>query len=54
MQIISFEYSWMLMKTLEINERAQNNQGVVLTKLIKSHLMIVLEYQTWYQSNAKA
>ena len=31
------------MKTLEINEKAQNNQGVVLTKLIKSHLIIALE-----------
>ena len=53
MQIFSFEYSWILMKTLEINEKSQKNQGVVLTKLIISHLIIALEYQTWYQSNAK-
>ena len=43
----------MLIKTLEINEKWKKNQEVVLTKLIKSHLMIVLEYQTWYQINAK-
>ena len=34
------------MKTLEINEKSKKNQGVVLTKLIISHLIIALEYQT--------
>ena len=53
MQIISFEYSWIKMKTLEKDEKSQQNQGVVLTKLIISHLIIALEYQTWYKSNAK-
>ena len=46
MHIISFEYSGMIMKTLEINEQSQKNLGVVLTKLIISHLIIALEYQT--------
>ena len=46
MQIISFEYSSMLMKILEINEKSQKNQGVVLTKLFISYLIIALEYQT--------
>ena len=41
MQIISFEYSLMLMKTLERNEKSQKNQGVVLTKLLISYLIIV-------------
>ena len=43
----------MLMKTLEISEESLKNQGVKLTKLIISHLIIALEYQTRYQSNAK-
>ena len=34
------------MKTLEIIEKSQKNQGVLLTKLLISHLMIALEYQT--------
>ena len=34
------------MQTLEINEKSQKNQGVVLTKLIIAHLIIALEYQT--------
>ena len=34
------------MKTLEINEKSQKNQGTVLTKLITSHVIIALEYQT--------
>ena len=42
MQIISFEYSIMLMKTLEINEKSQKNSGVVLTKLLISYLIIAL------------
>ena len=46
MQMISFEYSGMLMKTIEINEKWQKNEGVVLTKFIISHLIIALEYQT--------
>ena len=43
----------MFMKTIEISEKSQKNQGVVLTKLIKSHLITALEYQILYQSNAK-
>ena len=35
----------MLMKTLEINENSQKNQGVVLTELVISRLIIALEYQ---------
>ena len=34
------------MKILEINEKSQKNQVVVITKLIISHLIIALEYQT--------
>ena len=34
------------MKTLEINEKFRKNQGVILTKLLISHLIIALEYQT--------
>ena len=34
------------MRTLEINEKSQKNQGLVLTKLIISRLIIALEYQT--------
>ena len=34
------------MKTLEINEKIAENQGVI-------HLIIALEYQIEYQSNAK-
>ena len=30
------------MKTLEINEKSQKNQGVVLTKLLISYLIIAL------------
>ena len=42
------------MKTLEINEKKiAENQGVIHTKLLIFHLIIALEYQTWYQSNAK-
>ena len=37
------------MKTFEINE----NQGVIHTKLLISHLIIALEYQIEYQSYAK-
>ena len=36
----------MLMKTLEIIEKSQKNQGVELKKLIIYHLIIALEYQT--------
>ena len=32
------------MKTLEINEKIAENQGVIHTKLLISHLIIVLEY----------
>ena len=41
------------MKTLDIIEKSQKNQGLLLTKLLIYHLLIALEYQTWYQSNAK-
>ena len=33
------------MKTLEINEKITENQGVIPTKLLISHLIIALEYQ---------
>ena len=36
-----------------MNEISQNNQGGMLTKLLISHLLIALDYQTLYQSNAK-
>ena len=45
MQIISSEYSRMFMKT-EINEKWQKNEGVVLTRLLISYLIIALKYQT--------
>ena len=32
------------MKTLEINEKFGKNQGVILTKVLISHLIIALEY----------
>ena len=41
------------MKTLEINEKFRKIQGVILAKFLISHLMIALEYQTWYQSKTK-
>ena len=41
------------MKILEINEKFRKNQGVILTKLLISHSIIALEYQTWYQSKTK-
>ena len=33
------------MKTLEINEIVAENQGVIPTKLLISHLIIAIEYQ---------
>ena len=49
-----FEYSWMFMKTLEMNKKkVQKNQGAILTKILVFHLIIAIEYQTWYHSNAK-
>ena len=33
------------MKTLEINEKIAENQGVMHKKLLISHLIIALEYQ---------
>ena len=53
MQIIYFEFSWMFMKTIEMNKKVQKNQGAILTKLLVFHFIIALEYQTWYHSNAK-
>ena len=41
------------MKTLEINGKSHKNQGTVLTKLIISHLIIALEYQTKINSHHK-
>ena len=38
---------------LEINEKIVEKQGVIHTKLLISHLIIALEYQVEYQSNAK-
>ena len=44
----------MFMKTIEMNKKkVQKNQGAILTKLLVFHLIIALEYQTWYHSNAK-
>ena len=37
-----------------MNEKLVENQGDVLTKLLISQILIPLEYQTLYQSNAKA
>ena len=47
---------WLLLnfnETLEINEKITENQGVIHTKLLISHFIIVLEYQIEYQSTAK-
>ena len=41
-----------LNKTLEINEKVRKNQGGVHTKLLISHLLSAIEYQTLYQFNA--
>ena len=41
------------MKALEINEKAQENQGGVFTKLLISQLVIAKEYKHWYQINDK-
>ena len=41
------------MKTLEINGKSHKNQEIVLTKLIISHLIIALEYQTKKKSHHK-
>ena len=41
------------MKSLEMNEKSQKNQGDILTKFFISQLLIVLEYQTCYQRNAR-
>ena len=51
---IKFEYSSVLMKTLEVNEKSRRNQGGILPKLLIYKLLITLEYQTGYSSNAKA
>ena len=40
-------------ETLEMNEKSQKNQVCLLTKKLISQLLIALECQTWYQSNAK-
>ena len=41
------------MKSLEMNEKWQKNQGDILTNYFISQLLIALEYQTCYQSNAR-
>ena len=35
------------------NEMFRKNQGVILIKLLISHLIIALEYQTWYQKRLR-
>ena len=42
-----------LIKTVEINEKSQENQGGVLTNLISSQLLSALDYQNWFLINAK-
>ena len=54
MKRIKFRYSQILMKTLEMNGKSQNNRRGVLTKLLISHLLMALEYQTLYHNNARA
>ena len=41
------------MKTLQINEKSQENQGGVFTKLLIFQLVIAKEYKPWYQINDK-
>ena len=41
------------MKPLEINEKSQENQGGVFTKVLISQLVIAKEYKPWYQINDK-
>ena len=41
------------MKSLEINEKLRESQGDIRTKCFISQLLIALEYQTCYQSNAR-
>ena len=36
-----------------MNKKVQKNEGAILTKLLVFHLIIALEYQAWYHSNAK-
>ena len=36
------------MKTLEINEKITENQGIIHIKLLISHLIIAQEYQILY------
>ena len=36
-------------KTVEMNEKSRKNHGVMLTKLLLSHLLIAPAYQTIYQ-----
>ena len=36
-----------------MNKIVQKNQGAILTKLLVFHLIIALEYQKWYHSNAE-
>ena len=41
------------MKTFEMNEKLWKRQWVYIIKLLMSQLLIALEYQTYYQCNAK-
>ena len=41
------------MKTLEITENSQTNEGGLPTKLLIFQLLISQEYQTWYLIVAK-
>ena len=41
------------MKSLEIYEKSQKNQGGILKKLLIPQGLIALEYQPCYQSNAR-
>ena len=44
-----FFYSWILMKTLEKNEKSWENHEGVPQKWLISQLTIALDYQTLYQ-----
>ena len=41
------------MKTLEKNDKSWKIKNGILTILLISHLINILEYKTYYQSNAK-
>ena len=39
-----FEYSWILMKTVETNEQIAERSRSILAKLLIAHLIVALEY----------